>query len=148
MRFHREVVQPELEEFRTEVRSRFDEMATKAELQAMRAEMVTMRAEMVTWPVLIRFQREVVGPELDEIRSRLDAMASRSELLSHVDSIYVRFDRLESEYHALTAAVRRLELQMAEQTADSVAVRSDLMRLNEHMSQLTKRIDSLEKALN
>src|SRR3954452_20748676 len=103
MRFHREVVQPELDEFRAEVRSRFDEMATKAELQTLRAEIATkaelqglrtemvaelvvMRSEMVTWPVLMRYHREIVLPEVEEVRSKLAVMAKRDdELLSHVD---------------------------------------------------------------
>jgi hypothetical protein len=32
MRYHREVVRPELEEFRAEVRSRFDGMVTRADM--------------------------------------------------------------------------------------------------------------------
>jgi hypothetical protein len=110
-RFHEEVLRPELDEIRSrldgtatreelqamrvatseELQAMRAEMATRADLQAIRAEMATradlqaMRAEMVTWPVLMRFHREVVSLELDEIRSTLDGMSTRSETLSYVD---------------------------------------------------------------
>jgi uncharacterized protein YdcH (DUF465 family) len=33
----------------------------------------------------------------------------REETLSHLDGVYTRFDRLESEYYSLNSAVTRLE---------------------------------------
>jgi len=33
----------------------------------------------------------------------------RDETLLHFDAVYKRFDRLEIEYHALSAAVKRIE---------------------------------------
>lgn len=154
MRYHREVVQPELEEFRAEVRSRFDEMATKADLQAIRSEMATkaelqaMRGEMVTWSVLMRFHQEIVRPEIEEVRSKLVDLATRDEMLSHVDGLYVRFGILNSEYHALSAAVRRIEEQMAQQTVDIREMRSELVKINDQISQLAQRVTNLENVLN
>ncbi len=60
------------------------------------------------WNTLLKFHREVAAPEIvlplrDEIGS------VRGEMLSHFDAMYKRFDRLESEYHAFSAAVRRIE---------------------------------------
>ena len=40
-------------------------------------------------------------------------VALRGEMLSNFDGVYDRFGRLESEYHALTAAMRRIEDQQA-----------------------------------
>jgi chromosome segregation ATPase len=129
-----------------------NEMATKPDLQALREEMLTnlqeMRSEMVTWPVLMRYHQEIVRPEIDELRSKLAALATRDELLSHVDGIYVRFGRLESEYAALIAAVRRLEQQMSQQNAGLGAVRAELVEVRNEISQLAQRVTNLENVLN
>ena len=139
---------------RVELQSMRAEMATRVELQSMRAEMATgvelqsMRAEMVTWPVLMRFQTEMVEPGFESIRADIGAMATKADMLSYMDDIYNRFDRLESEYQALNAAVGRLEQQMTEQNVDRLAVRSELVELKDQVSQLTDRIADLEKDLN
>ncbi len=192
LRFHREVVQPELNEIRGEVRDMRGEirdirgdmqdmriemrdmrgdidtmrdtmatrtelqaardemttelqairgqMATRAELQDMRAELQAMRAEMVTWPVLMLFFEQMVKPEVETVRSEIGALATRTEMFSHVDGLYVVFKRLETEYYALMAAVGRLEKQMAEQIADRSEVRSELLGLKDQVSQLSDRI--------
>ena len=61
--------------------------------------------------VLTQFHREVVVPDIERIVGRVDLKvdALRDEMLSHFDAVYGRFDRLESEYQALSAAVKRLE---------------------------------------
>ena len=55
------------------------------------------------YDVLMRFHREVVQPEFEEVRGEIremrGEMVTRSEMLSYIDDIYKRFDRLESEYH-------------------------------------------------
>jgi hypothetical protein len=65
--------------------------------------------------VLMRFHREVVVPDIERIvGSRIEtlrgeiAVANR-ETQANFDAVWKRFDRLESEYHALTAAVTRIE---------------------------------------
>ena len=186
LRFHREVVQPELDGIRGEIQvvrgevatridavrdematridavraemaTRIDavraEMATQAELQAMHAEMATqaelraMRADMVTWPVLMKFFAEIVMPEIENVRTELQVLA-RSEMLSQVDGIYVIIKNLQTEYHALAAAVGRLEKQMAEQVADRMEVRSELVGLKTQVSQLSDRIAELGREPN
>ena len=58
--------------------------------------------------VLTRFHREVVLPDIERIVT--DATAGlRDETMWHFDAVYKRFDRLEIEYHALAAAVKRIE---------------------------------------
>ena len=65
--------------------------------------------------VLTRFHREVVLPDIERIVTEaiagVDSRVSRlrDETLSHFDAVYKRFDRLEIEYHALAAAVKRIE---------------------------------------
>ncbi len=191
LRFHREVVQPELNEIRGEMRDMRGEMATmrdtmatrtevqavrgematmrdtmatrtelqavrdeiatglqairgematREELQAMGAELQAMRAEMVTWPVLMLFFERMVKPEIETVRAEIGALATRTEMLSHVDGLYVVSKRLETEYYALMAAVGRLEKQMAEQIADRSEVRSELLDLKNQVSQLNDRI--------
>jgi DNA repair exonuclease SbcCD ATPase subunit len=67
-------------------------------------------------------------------------LATRTEMLSHVDGLYVVSSRLETEYYALMAAVKRLEKQMEEQIADRAEVRSELLDLKDQVSQLNDRI--------
>jgi chromosome segregation ATPase len=147
MQFYREIIQPEFDDIRAR-------MVTKDDLQAIRAEMATkvdleaMRREMVTWPVLMRYHQEIVRPEVEEVRSKLADMATRDELLTHVDGIYLRLDQLTSEYHALSAAVRRLEDQMTQQKVDIGAVQSELVRINDQVSQLAQRVTKLENVLS
>lgn len=62
------------------------------------------------YSVLMRFHREVVVTDIERIvGQRIDVL--RDETLSHFDAMYKRFDRLETEYQALSAAVKRLELR-------------------------------------
>ena len=64
--------------------------------------------------VLMRFHREVVIPDMERLEERLEARLGgridelRDEILGRFDAVYKRFDRLESEYHALSAAVKKL----------------------------------------
>jgi hypothetical protein len=65
--------------------------------------------------VLMHFHREVVIPDMHRLEERLEARLGgridelRNETLSHFDAVYKRFDSLESECHAISAAVKRLE---------------------------------------
>ena len=109
-----------------------DEMATRTELQA-------MRTEMVTWPVLMRFYTDVIKPEIDNVLSLFES-AVRSEMLSHVDGIYVKLNRLDTEYQALRAAFARVEKELAAQNSDRTEVRSELLGLKDQISKLNGRI--------
>lgn len=60
--------------------------------------------------VLTKFHRQVVVPDIQSIVGAAVApFALRDETLSHFDAIYKRFDRLETQYETLKAAVRRIE---------------------------------------
>jgi uncharacterized protein involved in exopolysaccharide biosynthesis len=142
-----------------------DEMATKADLQAVRAEMATksdlqavefrlqselqeMRREMITWPVLIRFHETVIRLDFEEVHSKMEALATRDAMLTHVDGIYGRFDRLENEYHALVAAVRRIETQMKQQNANLEVLRAEMLEVRKQIADLSQRVTNLENVLN
>jgi hypothetical protein len=58
---------------------------------------------------LMEFYREFIKPDLDEIRSSINGMVTKAEMMSFMDDIYKRFDRLEAEFQSLNAAVRRVE---------------------------------------
>lgn len=46
----------------------------------------------------MRFHREVVQPEFEKLRGEMRGeMVTRSEMLSYMDDVSKRFDRLESE---------------------------------------------------
>jgi chromosome segregation ATPase len=174
MQFHREVVQPQFDEIRLKINdlpSKADleeglnavraEMATKAELQTVRDEMATksdlqavdlqlqeMRSEMITWPILIRYHETVIRLDFEDVRSKLDALATRDEMLTHVDGIYGRFNRLEHEYYALIAAVRRIETQMKQQNANLEVLRAEMLEVRKQIADLSQRVTNLENVLN
>jgi len=178
MQFHREVVQPQFDEIREKIAglpSKADldsgleavraEMATKADLQAIRDEMATksdlqavelrvqaelqaIRREMITWPVLIRFHEYVIRPEIDDVRAKLANLATRDETFTQVDGIYVHLGRLEHEYHALSAAVRRLEAEMKQQNANMEVLRAEMFEIRKQILDLGQRVTNLENVLN
>ena len=69
---------------------------------------------------------------------------------SYMDVNRAEFTRLDTEYHALRAAVLRLEDRMAsvDEKLDRMAMRSELVELKDQVAHLTERIVELEKALN
>jgi chromosome segregation ATPase len=178
MQFHREVVQPQFDGIRLKVDSlpsreelneALDsvraEMATKAELQAVRSEMATksdllgveqslrgelqtIRKEMVTWPVLIRFHEYVIHPEIDDVRSKLSELATRDDVFTQVDGLYVHLGRLNAEYHALTAAVRRIDIEMKQGNANMESLRAEMFEMRKQILDLGERVTRLETILN
>ncbi|HEV7429193.1 MAG TPA: hypothetical protein VGQ46_22795 [Thermoanaerobaculia bacterium] len=138
-----------------------DEMATKSDLQAVRAEMATksdlqavdlqlqeMRREMITWPVLMRFHETVIRLDFEDVRSKMETLATRDAMLTYVDGIYGRFDRLEDEYYALIAAVRRIETQMKQQNANLEVLRAEMLEVRKQIADLSQRVTNLENVLN
>jgi len=138
-----------------------DEMATKADLQAIRAEMATksdlqavdlqlqeMRREMITWPVLIRYHETVIRLDFEDVRLKMEALATRDVMLTYVDGIYGRFDRLEHEYYALIAAVRRIEAEMKQQNANLEVLRAEMLEVRNQIADLSQRVTKLENVLN
>ena len=48
-------------------------------------------------PLLTRFHREIVAPDIERIVGNAEQRIN-AKLDSHLDAIYTRFDRLETEY--------------------------------------------------
>jgi chromosome segregation ATPase len=146
----------ELQALRDDMTTGFEavraEMATKSDLQAverrLQAELQAIRGEMVTWPVLIRFHEFVIRPEIDDVRAKLADLATRDETFTQVDGIYVHLGRLEHEYHALTAAVRRLEAEMKQQNANMEVLRAEMFEVRKQILDLSQRVTNLENVLN
>jgi len=100
------------------------------------------------WNTLMRFHREVALPEIrEELRDEIGAF--RRETNAHFEAIYKRLDRLESEYQALSAAVRRVEERLAavEQELGPMVVRSELLELKAQVASLVERIAQLENEI-
>src|SRR5260221_14599324 len=94
--------------------------------------------------VLTKFHREIVMPDVK--RAIDDAVGSavgglRNDMNAHFDDIYKRFDRLESEYQSLKAAVIRLEARMT-------AVETRLTRIEERLTALEVRLAAVESELS
>lgn len=62
-------------------------------------------------------------------------------MLSHFDALYQRFDRLESEYHALSEAVARLETR----SVSRVEFEQAIHELKARVKDLEQRILDLER---
>ncbi len=58
---------------------------------------------------LSEFYGKVIEPEFRAIRGKLDEHDQRfRDILRHFDGIYTRFDRLETEYYSIVAAIDRM----------------------------------------
>ena len=101
---------------------------------------------------LAQFHREIVMPEF---RREMDALRTdiRAEFAGHLDAMYKLFERLEIEYHSLSAAVTRLEDRMErvegrlgalEQRLDGIEERLDKVALRSELLELKARVDGLQ----
>jgi polyhydroxyalkanoate synthesis regulator phasin len=106
-------------------------------------------------PILARFHREVVLPDIQRIvGSAVGDIEGRMN--AHFDEIYKRFDRLEAEYHMLAAGLQRVEdrldavekrLDKVEQKLDRVALKSELLELKARVDGLQQQVRALEERL-
>ena len=95
------------------------------------------------WDTLMKFHREVALPSIvteigGPLREEIRALDRKME--GRFDGVYQRLDRLETEYHALTASVKRLEARMA-------ALESRMTGLETRMTGLETRMMALEQEL-
>ena len=63
------------------------------------------------WNTLLKFHREVAAPEIiGPLREEIAALDRKTQ--TNFDAVWKRFDRLESEYHSLSAAMSRVETRL------------------------------------
>jgi chromosome segregation ATPase len=86
-----------------------------------------------------------MGRRFDEADLRFTEL--RQDILGHFDAIYLRFERLEQEYHAITQALRRIEAGLADERGRREILERALAALKEHMAALQSRIEELEQRL-
>jgi chromosome segregation ATPase len=115
-----------------------------------------MKNEMLQ--VLTRFHQEVIIPDVQRIvEDAIDKSVGslRNDMYSHFDAIYVRFDRLESEYYALKSWMGRIDERLArvESEVQSLNARmdrveSELQFVKSHLRALEMRVADIEKKID
>ncbi|SRR6266496_1776355 len=93
-----------------------------------------------------------VNHRFDEVNHRFDEVdlrftELRQDLLGHFDAIYLRFERLEQEYHAITQALRRIEAGLADERGRREILERALAELKQHVAALQSRIEEIEQRL-
>jgi len=95
---------------------------------------------------------EFLGRHFTEIDGRFDALEGRitelrGEMLGHFDAVYLRLERLEQEYQAITQALRRIEARLADESGRREILARDLAELKRQVAALQSRIDDIERRL-
>ena len=63
--------------------------------------------------VLNDFYGKVLEPRFDRIEKKLDEQDQTfKDILDHFDTLYVKLDILETEYHVINAGIGRMEKQL------------------------------------
>ena len=103
-------------------------------------------------PILTRFHREVVLPDIKRIVG--DAVEGaerrlRDEMQTGFDALAQRLDRLETEYQMLVAGLKRVEerLDRVEQRLDKMALKSEILELKTRVDALQGQVQALEERL-
>ena len=105
------------------------------------------------WQAFLRFDREVIAPRFDEIRSDIaqvrSGMVTRDEFLGHMDNIYKQFQRIDTELIAIRGGLKRLEMRMdaVEQKLDKMALKSDLEALEHRVLEIEHEIAQMKARL-
>jgi len=104
--------------------------------------------------VLTRYHREVVLPDVQRIVEDVYGKL-HNEMNTHFDAIYVRFDRLESEYYALKAWMTRVDERLArvESEVQSLNARmgrveSELQFVKSNLKAIEMRVSDIEKKVD
>ena len=67
--------------------------------------------------------------------------------LANFDELYLRLERLESEYHAISAALIRVEKMISEEHSDREELQREVESLKSRLAELEKRLADLEAEL-
>ena len=89
-----------------------------------------------------------IEPRFDKIDKKLEENENKfNDLLNHFDQIYLRLDRLETEYFTITAGLQRVEKQLVgieEKLDKEIALRE---RLEREISDLKQRVAVLQRKI-
>jgi chromosome segregation ATPase len=89
--------------------------------------------------VLTQFHREVILPDVQRIVD--DAYGKlRNEMYTQFDGVYMRFDRMESEYYALKSWMSRLDERLAR-------IESEVQSLNARMGRVETELQAVKSNL-
>jgi len=104
-------------------------------------------AEDELWKTFLRFEREVVKPRMETLRDDLrgDMRSLRNEMFDGFDGVYHRMERVETELAAITAALKRLETDVARLKAGE---HLDRDTLRAEVAEIKQRLSVVEKSLN
>ena len=105
-----------------------------------------------TQTTLAQFYREFVQPDNERMLREVSAVRGdvaeyRHDNERHFDSIYKRIEDLKSEVLALVAAVKRIEAQLAAQTADRAELRQELALVKTRVGEIEEKIAQIESEL-
>ena len=95
---------------------------------------------------------DFLGRQFAAIDRRFDSLERRVEdgfrdVLGHLDAIYGRLERLEQEYQAIVAGLRRIEAILTDERTRREILERGLAELKERVALLQARIDELERRL-
>lgn len=89
--------------------------------------------------VLTQFHREVILPDVQRIVDEAYGKL-RNEMYTQFDGVYMRFDRMESEYYALKSWMSRLDERLAR-------IESEVQSLNARMGRVEKELQAVKSNL-
>jgi chromosome segregation ATPase len=122
-----------------EVRGQFGDMG--GQVADMRGQLGNLTGQVAD----MRGQLAEMGRRLADTGNQIAEL--RREMLGHFDDIYRRFERLEQEYQAITHALRRIEVGLADERGRREILERDLGELKQRVAALQTRIEDIEQRL-
>ena len=100
-------------------------------------------------PILVALQK-LEANLFDKVRAEMGRQLDgfRLEMNARFDAIEVRLERLETEYHMIVAALRRIEEQLSEDRDDRARLKVEVSGLKTRVSELQQRIRDIEARLD
>lgn len=93
----------------------------------------------------ISASRQALETRIDTVETKLDIF--RNETLGHFAALYRRLDRLETEYHSISAALIRVEEKLSEERSNREELQREVESLKTRLAQLEKKLAELEQEL-
>jgi chromosome segregation ATPase len=95
---------------------------------------------------------DAIAREIGTLHRRIDTLEQRvdegfRDVLGHLDAIYRWLERLQDEYHTITAGLRRIEASLAREEERRELLERDVAELKDRVAMLSARIDELERRL-